>query len=88
VSSVLEALRGAAFLWRDAKGPYQRGMGVLVQEVDAVLPGPMHEGTSAEKAVHSAGLLAVMPEACKELGGRVEHLMTRFEELETKSGRM
>ena len=71
----VEALRGVSFDWNDNQDVYQgHDLGVIAQEVEAVLPELVQTRDNGYKAVKYEKLTAVLIQAVKELSTRVKEL--------------
>lgn len=82
------ALNGVSFEWirdeeskGDSKVPTE-SIGVIAQNVEAVLPSLVSEKRNGAKAVNYSGLIPVLLEAIKEQQGQIELLERRISELE------
>jgi hypothetical protein len=79
----LEQLRGVEFEWKEADGSaLGRGAGVVAQEVEAVAPELVQEGSDGYKGVNLGGMLGTLVEAFKELAAENSALRLRIEALE------
>ena len=72
----VKAIRGVRFDWNDKQDVYEgHDIGVVAQEVEAVLPELVHEREhNNSKAVDYVKLTAVLIEAVKELSAKVDAL--------------
>jgi len=71
----VEALRGVYFDWNDKQDIYEgHDIGVIAQEVEAVLPEIVETREDGYKAVKYEKLTAVLIQAVKELSARVKEL--------------
>ena len=72
----VKAIRGVRFDWNDKQDVYEgHDIGVIAQEVEAVLPELVHyREHSDSKAVDYVKLTAVLIEAVKELSAKVDEL--------------
>jgi hypothetical protein len=71
----VEALRGVYFDWNDKQDIYEgHDIGVIAQEVEAVLPEIVETRVDGYKAVKYEKLTAVLIQAVKELSARVKEL--------------
>ncbi|MBV6641049.1 MAG: tail fiber domain-containing protein [Cyclobacteriaceae bacterium] len=85
--SIVHQLNGVRYTWNDkAQGsrPGTHDIGVIAQEVEAVLPELVKETPDGYKAVNYAQLVAVLIEAIKDLESQVETLRVENEALEAK----
>ena len=75
----VKAIRGVRFDWNDKQDVYEgHDIGVVAQEVEAVLPELVHyREHNDSKAVDYVKLTAVLVEAVKELSARVEELESK-----------
>ncbi|MDA9050978.1 tail fiber domain-containing protein [bacterium] len=75
----VKAIRGVRFDWNDKQDVYEgHDIGVIAQEVEAVLPELVHEREhNNSKAVDYVKLTAVLIEAVKELSAKVDELETK-----------
>lgn len=78
------ALRGVTFRWNDGQPGAENGeqVGLIAQEVEAVLPQLVDEGADGYKAVDYASLNAVLVEAVKTQQSQIETLSARVAVLE------
>jgi len=71
-NEILNQINGVRFTWKDND---RRSLGVIAQEIEAVLPELISERTdTGTKSVNYNGLIGVLIEAVKELSQRVEEL--------------
>lgn len=88
----LARIRGVTFEWNEASRPLvtstgRREIGVLAQEVEAVLPELVSESPEGYKLVDYSKIAAVLIEAVKELKAENESLKRRLEALEAAAKR-
>ncbi len=81
------ALKGVSFEWSRDKSKGEtpasgESIGVIAQDVEAVLPALVGESRNGTKAVNYSGLIPVLLEAIKEQQGQIELLEKRIAELE------
>jgi hypothetical protein len=84
---VVSRLRGVRFEWErenfsEMNFPDGEHIGVIAQEVEAVIPEVVHTATDGYKSVEYANLAAVLIEAVKQLQKQNEALQRRVEALE------
>jgi hypothetical protein len=70
----VQALRGVSFDWIDNGGSE---IGVIAQEVEAVLPALVNTNDQGIKTVKYGNMVAVLIEAVKELKAEIEELKKR-----------
>jgi len=71
----IEALRGVSFDWNDKQDVYEgHDIGVIAQDVEAVLPEIVETRDNGYKAVKYEKLTAVLIQAVKELSAKVKEL--------------
>ena len=71
----VEALKGVSFDWNDKQSVYNgHDIGVIAQDVEAVLPELVENRDNGFKAVKYDKLTAVLIEAVKELSAKVKEL--------------
>jgi len=80
-------LRGVSYQWKrdeypDMNFPDGRQIGLIAQEVEAVVPEVVHTADDGFKSIDYAKLLAVMAEAIKTQQEQIENLSARIKELE------
>jgi len=75
-------LRGVSFDWRD--GP-DSGLGVVAQEVEAVVPEMVHTGDDGYKSVRYSQISALLIEAMKEQQAHIEALEAEVETLKANN---
>ncbi|MGH1363215.1 MAG: tail fiber domain-containing protein [Calditrichia bacterium] len=83
-------LRGVIYEWRrnefaDRNFPDGTKVGVVAQEVEAVIPELVTTGEDGYKSVEYANMVGVLIEAMKELKEQNDELRKRVEQLETKN---
>ena len=77
----VKSIRGVHFNWNDNQDTYKHGsadIGVIAQEVEAVLPDIVTTRDNGYKAVKYEKLTAVLIEAVKELSNKVEQLENKL----------
>ena len=77
----VKSIRGVHFDWNDNQDTYEHGsadVGVIAQEVEAVLPDIVTTRDNGYKAVKYEKLTAVLIEAVKELSNKVEQLENKL----------
>lgn len=82
--SIVNQLNGVRYTWNEkaqGKRPGTQDVGVIAQEVEAVLPELVKETSDGYKAVNYSQLVAVLIEAVKELNNQVQTLKTENVEL-------
>jgi len=82
-------LQGVRYNWKKNDYPemgFPEGeqIGLIAQDVEAVLPEMVHEGNDGYKSIDYARLTAVLVEAVKELKAENEELRSRIERLENE----
>jgi hypothetical protein len=82
-------LKGVSFAWKTDEHPdkgFDDGShyGVIAQEVEAVLPEVVREGTDGEKSVAYSEIIPVLIEAIKELKAENERLSERLAGVEAR----
>ncbi len=72
--TMLAAIHGVSFDWQDTKRKAEEGpqVGVIAQQVEAVLPQVVYEDTNGYKSVDYSKLVAPLIEAVKQLNSKVE----------------
>lgn len=84
-------LRGVSFQWREPKPEWGRSdgtvLGVIAQEVEAVLPGLVTQDDEGMRRVSYEGLTALCLQALKEQQVLIERLSSRVSELEARLDR-
>jgi hypothetical protein len=75
-------LRGVSFDWRD--GP-DSGLGVVAQEVEAVVPEMVHTDEDGYKFVRYSQISALLIEAMKEQQAHIEALEATVETLKANN---
>lgn len=70
----VEALRGVTWDWIKSGSP---GIGVIAQEVEAVVPQVVHSGEDGTLSVAYGNLVGILIEAVKELSAKVKVLEAR-----------
>lgn len=71
VNQILEGLHGSRFRWRSAP---QEDIGLIAQDVQAVLPEAVEAGSTGQLMVHYYKVIPVLVEAIKGLERRVAEL--------------
>ena len=74
-------LRGVNYLWKDAARGNDTQMGLIAQEVEAVLPEAVCTDTEGNKSITYGNLTAVLIEAVKEQQKQIEALKERVTKL-------
>lgn len=72
---IVKSINGVSYEWKDSG---KKGIGVIAQEMQAVLPELVMEGNDGTLSVAYGNLTAVLIEAIKELSARVEELEKRI----------
>lgn len=80
--AIISQLRGVSFDWKGSGTP---SMGVIAQEVEAVLPSAVRTATDGTKSVDYDALIAPLIEAVKEQQAEIDALKAEIETL--KAGR-
>ncbi len=75
-------LRGVSFDWRDG---LDSGLGVVAQEVEAVVPEMVHTGEDGYKSVKYSQISALLIEAVKEQQAHIEALEATVESLKANN---
>lgn len=75
-------LNGVNFYWEDKANGAGKQMGVIAQEVEAVLPELVRENKAGIKSVSYDGLFPVVVEAMKEQQGSLKNIEERIQALE------
>ena len=76
--SKVTKLRGVSFVRKDTK---QKGIGVIAQEIEKILPEVVENTTIGEyKSVAYGNIVGVLIEAIKELKTEVDDLKTKLKE--------
>ena len=72
--TMLATIHGVSFDWQDTKRKTEEGpqVGVIAQQVEAVLPQVVYEDTNGYKSVDYSKLVAPLIEAVKQLNSKVE----------------
>jgi hypothetical protein len=84
-SEKVSKLRGVEYTWNEGSRKGQREIGVIAQEVEAVVPEVVHEkklpfvGDETYKTVDYEKLVALLIESNKELAARVETLEAKLD---------
>jgi hypothetical protein len=74
----VEKIRGVSFNWNDKQNTYEgHDIGVIAQEIEAVLPELVQTRDNGYKAVKYEKLTAVLIQAVKELSARVKELESK-----------
>ena len=86
---LVEGLRGMRYDWRrdefkEYRLPEGRQIGLLAQDVEAVLPEIVHQDNNGHRMVAYSKITAVLVEAIKELRQQNEELKRRIEQLESR----
>ncbi len=82
-------LRGVSFAWRDAVCDADgRHLGMIAQEVEAVLPQWVHNGPDGYKAVSYEGFEALAVEAMRELAMENDRLQEQNDDLRARMDRL
>lgn len=77
----LERLRGVSFRWKDARQGEAPTIGLIAQEVEAVLPEAVTVGPDGLKGVNYAMLVAPLIEAVKQQQAQIAALAARLDAL-------
>ena len=77
--SKVEALRGVTFTRNDQEDTDRRHVGVIAQEVEAVLPEAVWEGEDGMKNVAYGNMVGLLIESIKELKAEVDDLKIQLE---------
>lgn len=77
---IVSQLRGVTYYWKDDT-PYSRQVGVVAQEVQAVLPHQVHENKEGILGVAYEELVPLLTEALKERELKIQQLERRLEAL-------
>ena len=72
---MVSALNGGLFDWRDSGA---QDVGLIAQEVEAVLPEAVSEGTEGYKSVDYARLVPVLVEGIKQQQAQIEALQAQL----------
>ncbi|MBI5187137.1 MAG: tail fiber domain-containing protein [Nitrospinae bacterium] len=75
-------LNGVNYYWKDKARGEGKQMGVIAQEVEAVLPELVSENKDGIKSVDYDGLFPVVVEAIKEQQGGLKNIEERIQALE------
>jgi hypothetical protein len=78
---IVDAMRGVRFDWIDTG---KKSVGVIAQEVQAVLPELVHENPDGDLSVAYGNLTGVLIQAVKELSSKLDKALARIVELEAK----
>jgi hypothetical protein len=73
----INSLRGVNYKWKDSQRDNRRQVGLVAQEVEAVLPEIVHADAEGTKSIAYGNLTAVLIEAVKELSSRLAVLESR-----------
>ncbi|MBI5750588.1 MAG: tail fiber domain-containing protein [Hydrogenophilales bacterium] len=88
---VVAKLRGVSFQWREPKPEWGRSdgtvLGVIAQEVEAVLPGLVMQDEEGIRSVNYDGVTALCLQALKEQQVLIERLSSRVSDLEARLDR-
>ncbi len=71
----IRAMRGVSYNWRDGRksiNPGHKEIGLIAQEVEAVLPNLVHTAASGQKAVAYDRIVSLLIDAVKELADRID----------------
>ena len=74
----ITGLRGVNYLWKDASRGNDTQMGLIAQEVEAVLPEAVCMDAAGTKSIAYGNLTAVLIEAVKEQQKQIESLKEKF----------
>ncbi|MGR6873088.1 tail fiber domain-containing protein [Pseudomonas sp. HK3] len=85
--SIINAIHGVSFDWQNNKRNREEGsqIGVIAQEIEAVLPQLVSEDTNGYKSVDYSKLVAPLIEAVKHLNAKVEDQGLQIKSLLRKS---
>jgi len=93
VSAALETvtqLRGVTFNWREdsehriGKVPEEKQIGMIAQEVEAVIPDAVHTALDGYKGVNYQSLTGLLIEAIKDQQSQIEQQRVDYEALKTE----